>query len=253
MRGVWDRETIALLFVAAAVPVGVSWLMAEGMAGAARLIIALVVAGSWQAVFTIVRAQPPSAAGVVSALMTAMLAPEVGPIQFALGVSFGFVVGELVFGGWGRSVLSPAVVGVMFLGFAFPAANWPSLPVEIGWATIPAAALLLAFGVLPWRTMAGGLIVLVAAAGGGLDLLTSAVLLALIFFVCDPAAGASTPLGRWLCGALFGGFIALFVNVWAAPSVQIAASAALLASLSAPLLDEVAIAVWQTVRRRHHG
>src|SRR5690606_31319911 len=133
------------------------------------------------------RAQAPSAAGAVSAFAIAVLAPEAGPLQFAIGVSFGFVFGELVFGGWGRSVLSPAVVAVMFLGFGFPAADWPHLPVQIGWAAIPAAAILLFFGVLPWRVLAGALVVLVAAGGLTLDLLTSAVAFALVFLVCDPS------------------------------------------------------------------
>lgn len=213
----------------------------------------MILGGLWQALFTIVRAQPPSAAGVVSALAMAMLAPEVGPIQFALGVSFGFVFGELVFGGWGRSVLSPAVVAVMFLGFGFPTAGWPPLAVQVGWATIPAALLLMVFGVLPWRILAGALIVLVAAGGFGPGLLTAAVAFALVFLVCDPATAASTPLGRWLSGALFGGLVALFAGVWQAPPVQMAVSAAPLVSMAAPLLDEVALAIWLALRRHRHG
>ena len=253
IRGIWNRETVALILLAAALPVAAAWLWDGGVAGAARLVFAVVLGGLWQALFTIVRAQPPSAAGAVSALAMAMLAPEVGPLQLALGVSFGFVFGELVFGGWGRSVLSPAVVAIMFLGFGFPTAAWPHLPVQVGWATVPAAALLLAFGILPWRTLAGALIVLVAAGGPGLDLLTSAVAFALVFLVCDPAIGASTPLGRWLYGGLFGALAALFAMMWEAPQVQIAGSAALLASLGAPLLDEIAIAIWRAVRRYRHG
>lgn len=253
IRGIWNRETVALVILAAALPVLVTWLWSDGVPGLARLAFAIILGGLWQAVFTIARAQPPSAAGAVSALAIAMLAPEVGPFQFALGVSFGFVFGELVFGGWGRSVLSPAVIAVMFLGFGFPAADWPHLPVQIGWATLPAAALLLVFGILPWRALAGALIVLVAAGGFSLDLLTSAVAVALVFLVCDPAIAASTPLGRWLYGALFGGLIALFALLWETAPVQIAVSAALLVSLSAPLLDEIAIAIWRAFRRYRHG
>lgn len=253
IRGIWTRETVALILLASVLPVAVTWLWDEGVLGAGRLVSVLVLGGIWQALFTILRAQPPSAAGAVSAFAIAVLAPEVGPLQFAIGVSFGFVFGELVFGGWGRSVLSPAVVAVMFLGFGFPAAAWPHLPVQIGWATIPAAAILLFFGVLPWRVLAGALVVLVAAGGLTLDLLTSAVAFALVFLVCDPAVSASTPLGRWLYGALFGAMIALFTSLWETAAVQIAVSAALLVSLAAPLLDEVAIAVWQAVRRYRHG
>lgn len=253
IRGMWNRETVALILLAAALPVAVAWLWTEGITGATRLLLAIVVGGMWQGLFTILRAQPPSAAGLVSALAMAMLAPEVGPLQFVLGISFGFVFGELVFGGWGRSVLSPAVVAIMFLGFGFPAAAWPPLAIQVGWATIPAVLLMLAFGVLPWRVLAAAMVVLVIAGGFSLDLLTSAVALTLVFLVCDPATAASTSLGRWLHGALFGALIVLFTASWDAASVQIAVSAALLASLAAPLLDEIAIAVWRAVRRHRHG
>lgn len=253
IRGIWNRETVAMVWVAAALPLAATWLLAEGSAGASRLIFVLVVGGVCQALFTVIRAQPPSMAGLVSALLIAMLAPQVGPLQLVLGIAFGFVFGELVFGGWGRSVLSPAVVAVTFLGFAFPAGAWPHLPVQIGWAVIPAAVLLLAFGVLPWRALAGAVIVLVAAGGFTPDLLASAVAVVLVFILCDPATCASSPLGRWLAGALFGLLFALFASVWQAPATQVVVSTALLVSLAMPLLDELAIALWRAGRRIRHG
>lgn len=253
MRGIWNRETVAVIILAAAIPVAVAWIWQEGSAGATRLLFAIVVGGVWQAIFTMLRAQPPSASGIVSALLIAMLAPEVGPFQFVLGVSFGFVFGELVFGGWGRSVLSPAVVAVVFLGFGFPLAAWPPLAVPLGWATIPAALLLLALGILPWRVLAGALVVLVVGGGFSLDLLTSAVAVVLVLLVCDPATCASTASGRWLNGALFGALIVLFSAIWATAPVQIAVSAALLTALTTPLLDEIAIAMWRALRRHRHG
>lgn len=253
IRGIWTRETVALLFVAAALPVAVTWLLAEGLPGAGRLVIALLVGGLWQALFTIVRAQAPTAAGLVSALAMAMVVPEVGPLQLVMGISFGFVFGELIFGGWGRGVLNPAVVAAMFLGFGFPMADWPPVAVQVGWAVIPAAALLLLFGVLPVRVLAGALVVLLAAGGFGFDLLTAGVGFALVFFVCDPATAPTMPLARWLHGALFGGLIAVFAASWDASHVQIAVSAALLSSLASPLLDEIAMAAWLAVRRYRNG
>jgi Na+-transporting NADH:ubiquinone oxidoreductase subunit B len=76
----------------------------------------------------------------------------------------------------------------------------------------------------------------------------------LVVLVVDPVASASTRAGGWLNGALFAGLVALFASVWddAAP-VRMAVSAALLASLAAPLLDEMTIAAWVAARRRRHG
>ena len=106
---------------------------------------------------------------------------------------------------------------------------------------------------MPWRVLVGALGVLSAAGGFTFELLNSAIAVVLIFLVCDPAVSASTPLGRWFYGALFGAMIALFAAFWETAPVQIAVSAALLVSLAAPLLDEIAVAVWQAVRRYRHG
>ncbi len=91
-------------------------------------------------------------------------------------------------------------------------------------------------------------------AGAELSAYDTAVFVALVLLVCDPVASAATAMGRWLYGALFGGLVVLFAAYWggAAP-VQIAVAAALIASLAAPLLDEIAITVWIAVRRRRLG
>ena len=52
-------------------------------------------------------------------------------------------------------------------------------------------------------------------------------------------------------GALYGGLAAMFLTYWSeAAPVQIVVSSALLASLAAPVLDEIAIALWLAIRRR---
>ena len=58
----------------------------------------------------------------------------------------------------------------------------------------------------------------------------------------------------WLFWAFFALLLVFFAAGWtgAAP-VQIAVAAALLASLAAPLFDEIAIALWVALRRRRHG
>ena len=110
-RGLWDRETVALLLLAALMPMAMLWLWYGGAAAFGRLGLALLVAGAWHLLFMLARAQPPSFAGALSALAIAMLAPvELGPLRLALGISFGVIAGELVFGGWGRNVLNPATV-----------------------------------------------------------------------------------------------------------------------------------------------
>ncbi|KUF11126.1 RnfABCDGE type electron transport complex subunit D [Pseudoponticoccus marisrubri] len=257
IRGLWTRETVALMLLAAYLPLAVFWLGHGGGAAALRLALAVLVIAGWNLVFMLARAQPPSAAALVTALAVAMLAPEgLSVVQMVLGISFGTVMGELVFGGWGRNVVNPATVTLSFLGFGFPGAPWPDFVDPVAWAAIPAALIGLASGTLP-----GALLVSAALAGGGLawaglldpDVLPAAGIV-LVLLVADPVTSAATTLGRWLNGALYAGLMALFATGWAgAAPVQMAVAAALLAALAAPLLDETALTIWFARRRRRHG
>lgn len=254
IRGIWDRETVALLLLAAMGPVALMWLSSEGTAALVRLVFVLGIVAAWQALWMLVRAQPPSLAGIVTALGIALLSPEdLGPGQLLLGTSFGVVMGELAFGGWGRNVVHPGTVALAFLAFGFPGAPWPDLAVQIGWGAMASLALGVLLGVLSLDLLLGAGLVLGAAALVGVTLGESltAALVVLALLVADPVASASTRVGRWLNGALYAALMLLFSLVWAgAAPVQMAVAAALLATLAAPLLDEIAIALWMARRRR---
>lgn len=254
MRSLWERETVALMLVAAMLPLAVTWLLATGTAGLLRLVAVLAAAGLWHVVFMLARAQPPSFAGALTALAIAVLAPvDLGPVAMLLGISFGVVAGELAFGGWGRNVVNPATVAIAFLGFGFSAATWPVLPIQLGWSVAAVVAIGAVIGVMSWRVVAGATLALGAGWYGfalATPLLTAAAVV-LVLLVCDPVASAATTAGRWLYGLLYGLLVVLFAVVWAGTApVQIAVSAALLASLAAPLLDEIAIGLWLARRKR---
>ncbi|MFV0246044.1 MAG: RnfABCDGE type electron transport complex subunit D [Qingshengfaniella sp.] len=256
-RGLWDRETVALLLLAAFLPMLLGWLYYGGLPAAGRLVFTLVVAGFWHLAFMLARAQPPSFAGVLTAVAVAMLAPpNLSVLQLVMGISFGAVIAELVFGGWGRNVLNPATVTLAFLGFGFPAAPWPELALPIGWAAIPALAIGVLFGVMALQLVLGAVLALALCSWAGVPLAPALPVagIVLVLLVTDPVASASTRLGGWLNGGLYGLLVALFAAQWqgAAP-VQMAVSAALLAGLSAPLLDEIALALWTLRRRMRHG
>lgn len=257
IRGLWDREMVALLLIAALSPVALAWLWSEGTDAIARLAFALVVSGGWHVIFMLARAQPPSLAGAITALAVAMLAPEdLGAFRLALGISFGVVFGELVFGGWGRNVVNPATVTLAFLGFGFPAFAWPDFVPPVAWAAIGAAAIGGLLGVMPLGVIASAALFGVTAWAAGLPVgaVLPAAAIALVLLVADPVASPATPLGRWIYGGLYGALVLMFSAGWggAAP-VQICVAAALLASLAAPLLDEIAIGLWVMRRRRRHG
>lgn len=257
IRGIWDRETVALLLIAALGPPALAWLWSEGFDAFARLAFALVVSGLWHILFMLARAQPPSLAGAITALAVAMLAPEdLGAFRMALGISFGVVFGELVFGGWGRNVVNPATVTLAFLGFGFPAFAWPDFVLPVAWAAIGAAVIGAALGVMPLGVILGAALSMALASATALPVtgVLPAFAIVLVLLVADPVASPATALARWLHGALFAALVVLLAAGWggAAP-VQVCVAAALLASLAAPLLDEIVIAIWVMRRRRRHG
>jgi len=257
IRGLWTRETVALMLLAAYLPLALFWVSYEGTAAAERFGLAALVLAIWSLVFMLARAQPPSLATVVTALAIAMLAPEgLGIFKLALGISFGAVMGELVFGGWGRNVVNPATVALSFLGFGFPGYAWPGFVEPVVWAAIPAALVGMATGVMPVAVILGAGLVAVAANLSGM--LPGSMLpvagIVLVLLVADPATSAATTVSRWLNGALYAGLVTLFATGWdGAAEVQIAVAAALLTSLAVPLLDEAAVALWIAGRRRRHG
>lgn len=86
------------------------------------LLVAVVAAGIWTALFSAVRRRPagPGVFGV--ALVVTLLLPPTIPLWLtALGMSFGIVFGREIFGGFGRNVLNPAVVTLAFLHVTYPA------------------------------------------------------------------------------------------------------------------------------------
>ena len=256
-RGLWTRETVALLTLAALLPLAVFWLWLGGAEALFKVALTLLVIAMWHLVFMLSRAQPPSLSALVTALAIAMLAPEeLGIFQLTLGISFGVVMGELVFGGWGRNVVNPATVALAFIGFGFPAAPWPDFNAPLVWAAIPAALLGLAIGVMPAALIVVATLLgaIAFATGTVSDPVLHAAGIALVLLVADPVTSAGTTLGRCLQGSLYAALVLLFGSAWlgAAPA-QIAVAAALLASLAAPLFDDIALSLWVHRRRRLHG
>lgn len=257
MRGIWDRETVALLLIVAYLPLAGFWLWYGGAEALARFALAVLVVAVWNLTFLLARAQVPSLVGVLTAFAFAMLAPtDIGAFRLVLGLSFGIVVGELIFGGWGRNVVNPATIALAFMGFGFPGFDWPGFVTPVIWAAIPVVVLGMAMGLMAASQIVSAMVIACACYWMGLAS-TDALLLAGLVFVLlglDPVTSPSTVLGRWLGGGLYAGLAVLFAAGWdgAAP-VQYAVAAALLTSLSAPLLDEIALALWVAQRRRRHG
>jgi len=85
-------------------------------------IVTIVVGGFWEVLFAIVRKHEINEGFLVTSLLFPLILPSSIPLWLvALGISFGVVVGKEVFGGVGMNILNPALVGRVFLFFAYPA------------------------------------------------------------------------------------------------------------------------------------
>jgi Na+-transporting NADH:ubiquinone oxidoreductase subunit B len=85
-------------------------------------LVALLVGALWESVFSIIRRKPLDEGLLVMAWFFALLMPATAPLyQVALGMSFGIVIGKLIYGGSGRYLVNPALLGLAFLVFSYPA------------------------------------------------------------------------------------------------------------------------------------
>lgn len=252
------RVTLAQL-IALAAPVGVS-LTERGTQQIAVLMTALITCLLWELAFGLIRGRSLGWHTATAALIFAILAPATVPLwQIAMAASFGVIFGEMVFGGRGYGIVSGAAAAAGFLVFSFSGSGLSMSSQAMALATLPGALLLLLGGLISWRVLVSAAVVLAAsgfaqAGVSGLPTVVTTVFFGLVFLIGDPVAGASTHPGRWLFGALAGLLIVLFDTV-SGPAVAQAAVvfASLLASIFAPLIDHMAVAVIVRRRGRRHG
>jgi Na+-transporting NADH:ubiquinone oxidoreductase subunit B len=84
-------------------------------------LVALAVGSFWDAIFSVVRQKPLDEGLLSFAWLFALILPAGAPLyQVGLGMTFGMVFGKHVYGGSGRYLVNPAVLGLTFLLFAYP-------------------------------------------------------------------------------------------------------------------------------------
>lgn len=205
---------------------------------------AILVAGFWTLLFAHIRKRQVNLFFIPAAMLFALLTPGEAPLLQAMtAFSAGIVLGEQAFGGRGHAFLHPAAAGVAFLYIAFPEATGK---VELSWlvglAALPGIALLMAAGMISWRSLAGlavGLMIWLPA-----QIPAGALILAAGFLISDPYSSPALPSGR-----LLHGFLAGTLMIALGGSQLAILSAAFIASVAAPLVDSAMIAACQWRRR----
>lgn len=84
-------------------------------------LVAFFTASIWEVIFAKVRRLPFSEGVLVFAWMFSLLMPAgIDLYKVFIGVTFGYVMGSAIFGGYGRYLVSPILLGVVFLLFSYP-------------------------------------------------------------------------------------------------------------------------------------
>jgi len=254
MRGVWGHNAVGWVIAASLLPVITGMVLVQGIDAVLRLGLCGGVILAWQVVFRHRLGVPMTPTGAVTAVALALLAPAEAPLwQIVLAVSFGVVIGELIFGGWGRGFLSAGIVSLAFLSLSLPAASFDAVGLFLAIAVAPAALILLMFGIVALPVLlasCAGFALVMWGAAPEIDLLATSggLAFALLYLVADPVASAVTPLGRWIYGGLAGALTGLLLAS-AASATQSVVFATLLASIFAPLIDQGIIMAQTRLRK----
>lgn len=94
----------------------------------AMIVVSYAAGGAVEVIFAMVRKENINEGFLVTGMLFPLILPPALPLwMVAVGVAFGVLVGKELFGGTGRNVFNPAIVGRCFLALAYPApmsGNW---------------------------------------------------------------------------------------------------------------------------------
>ncbi|KAA9009411.1 RnfABCDGE type electron transport complex subunit D [Histidinibacterium aquaticum] len=259
-RGLWTRELVGWILAAALLPVAATVLAVDGGPAAIRMGAAFVTAAFWAGLFRAIHGVPLSPTPLVLAVSVALLAPlGLTALQIALGVSFGIVLAELVFGGWGRNIIGAPAVALALLYLSHPGAAPPASETAVALAGWCAALLLLATGVLSMSVLLSGAVgVALVTVSLGLPLsplpIAGGVVFAAVFLLGDPVAAPTSVPARIVYGAIAGSLAALLAGptglMGAGPPLVFAV---LLAQVFAPAFDHAALSLNRLARERRRA
>ncbi len=112
--------TAALIAVLPCMAAGVYFF---GLRVLAMIAVSYAVGGAIEVLFSVVRKEELNEGFLVTGLIFPLVLPPGLPLwMVAVGIAFGVVVGKELFGGTGRNLFNPALVGRCFLALGYPAA-----------------------------------------------------------------------------------------------------------------------------------
>ena len=123
-----DIKRYMLMAIVALLPATVASIVFYGFHAVLMIVASYVAGGIVEVVFALVRKKDIEEGFLVTGLIFPLILPPTVPIWVVVvGVVFGVLFGKEVFGGTGRNIFNPALVGRIFITVAFPeimSASW---------------------------------------------------------------------------------------------------------------------------------
>ncbi len=114
--------------ILALLPCTVAAVVFYGWKAVAMIVVSYLVGGVIEVLFALIRKKEIEEGFLVTGLIFPLILPPTAPLwMVAVGVAFGVFFGKEVFGGTGRNIFNPALVGRIFITIAFPelmSARW---------------------------------------------------------------------------------------------------------------------------------
>lgn len=116
-----DIKRFMTLVIVALVPATLAAIYLWGWYVLAMIVVSYAFGGLVEVAFAISRKKEIHEGFLVTGLIFPLILPPTAPLWIvALGVMFGVLFGKEVFGGTGRNIFNPAIVGRVFLTVCFP-------------------------------------------------------------------------------------------------------------------------------------
>ena len=128
MRDPLDVKRFMSVVILALAPCVLASLYFFGLRVLAMIAVSYAAGGAVEVLFAIVRKEEINEGFLVTGLLFPLVLPPALPLwMVGVGVAFGVLIGKELFGGTGRNLFNPALVGRCFLALAYPKAmstNW---------------------------------------------------------------------------------------------------------------------------------
>ncbi|MBW8002393.1 MAG: RnfABCDGE type electron transport complex subunit D [Planctomycetes bacterium] len=123
-----DVKRFMSMVIIGVIPCVLASLYFYGLQIIAMIIVSYAVGGVVEVIFAMVRKEEINEGFLVTGMLFPLILPPTLPLwMVGVGVAFGVFVGKELFGGTGRNLFNPALIGRCFLALAYPAAmssNW---------------------------------------------------------------------------------------------------------------------------------